>query len=651
MKIHFRRSLFGFCCLLLILSAARAESALMEEPPQKSGFGGMIERFWNDEKTQETVGRINEEWTKFKMRMRPHWEKFASAWSQVFSGASEQIGGVWQKFEKTKAGAAVSKGVEKAAGRAKDVAERFDFATTPIKKNEAVIYLKNGSALSCLIKSEDDRQVVVEWQGGEVTFKRSEIATIERQRRITENKGVFVPEAEKAKWPYANSPVVRLKNGQTIDAQVIDVKGSTVVLAEDMGGGARIERDIERDQIEFLEFMPLNDPESAGIEDRLKGLFPKMNVFHDGIATIFTDSRGSSLKALRNSVQQQFTANYLEFHELFRGRKPQRQHFVVVFDDLLDYFQYAVTDGIPPLMCPGYFSPKDKTLFMMNYFGDQFSEFLYSVISVVREVMNKSSDSIKGQVDDRYHAQIDGAVQDAKVKIENMMAYLKNIFMEQTLVTLRHEVTHEFFHNWGVQSIIVSKVKGENLKVLEKRKELLKTEDVEKKKELIIEILKVRGKEAKKEKFEADAANSWFIEGLAEYASTSAVGRRNDDRLFVLKEARAKNELLPIEHLTVYKMGSFLSVADDAVVRTYAQSWSFVEFLMRRHRAGFIQYLDRMAREKAQGPEDIRWLLQATGTDLRGLENEWYAYIDTLETVPDPQIEQWFRVREILDVK
>jgi hypothetical protein len=537
-------------------------------------------------------------------------------------------------------------------GKAKDVvrevAEKASLA--PMDENQAVIYLKNGSALSCVIVAEDAQKVVANWEGGEVTFGRGEIARIERHRRISENRGIFIPDdsTKIPEWPFRSNPVIRLTNRQAVDGRAKAVKGDIVLVDEDLGGGASITHEIPRGRIEAFEYKPVRNDAAGRVEERLRTLFPKMRVHRDGLIVLFTDTQGSSLKALKQTLQDQVKTLAVEYPELLAGREPAAPLFVVVFDDLLDYTQYAISDGVPPWMCPGYFSPTEKVLFMMNYFGDQFTALLQELVLYVRKSVNRDAEALQRMAGQRYEDQIEGLAQDVKNKVENMAAYLRSIFLDQTLVTLRHEITHAFFNAYGLQTVVVSRMKDPDPKLVKKKRELLETQDIEKKKELIVQILGMRRGEEKD--VEIEVSNSWFVEGLAEYASTSAVGSANAHRLHNLKEKRRQNALLPIEQLTVYRMGSFSGVADEAVLAAYAQSWSFVDFLMRRHRTGFIRYLDRMARERAEGQEDIRWLLEVVGKGLRELEEEWLAYVDSLPDVPDPQIEQWFRVREILGI-
>ena len=44
---------------------------------------------------------------------------------------------------------------------------------------------------------------------------------------------------------------------------------------------------------------------------------------------------------------------------------------------------------------------------------------------------------------------------------------------ERTFGTLRHEFAHEVFHNWGLQSVIVSRPNIDKKRLAQKKKEFL----------------------------------------------------------------------------------------------------------------------------------------------------------------------------------
>ena len=521
-------------------------------------------------------------------------------------------------------------------------------AADAVDKEQAVVYLKNGNALSCIVLHEDDKTVTVDWQGGEIGLQKNEIARIERQQSLRENDGIVLAPRENPaeKWIYQNSPVVKLMNGQVLDAAVSEIREHVVILRRDLGEGGYAEQEIKRDQIESLEFRPVVNEASRKIEEKLREQFPKMRFHRIGMVMLITDSEGSALMELKRTLRDQEITLYFEFFGLLKKKQPKFQHFVVVFDSPLDYFEYALTDGVPAWLCPGYFSPVEKVLFMMNLGGQHVTDNIYQTVLGARGVVDQQAQNLKNSVGDRYDIQIQALAKDAKIKVENAVAYLGGIYGGLSTMILRHEFTHEFLHDWGLQTIIVSKMKEKDDALIQKKKDLFKADGLEKKKELLLQILNMQ-RDANQD-VKTEASNSWFVEGLAEYAATTAIGEANEMRLYELKEARRKNELWPIEQLTVYKMGSFPGVSASSALSAYAQSWSFVGFLMKNYRKEFLSYLNRMGLEKPSGDDDLKWLLEALGKDLRTIEKEWIASIDALPDVEDPQLEKFMRVKEIL---
>ena len=521
-------------------------------------------------------------------------------------------------------------------------------AADALEKEQAVVYLKNGNALSCIILREDDKTVTVDWQGGEIGLQKNEIAKIERQKNLRENDGIILAPRENPaeKWIYQNSPVVKLTNGQVLDAALSEIKEHVVILRRDLEEGGYAEQEIKRDRIESLEFRPVVNEASRKIEEKLRDQFPKMRFHRIGMVTLVTDSEGSALMELKRTLRDQEITLYFEFFGLLKKKQPEFQHFVVVFDSPSDYFEYALTDGIPAWLCPGYFSPIEKVLFMMNLGGQHVTDNIYQTVLGVRGAVDQQAQNLKNSVGGQYDIQIEALAKDVKIKVENAVAYLGGVYGGLSTMVLRHEFTHEFLHDWGLQTIIVSKMKEKDDALIQKKKDLFKADDLEKKKDLLLQIWNMQRNAD--EDVKTEASNSWFVEGLAEYAATTAIGEANEMRLYELKEARRKNELWPIEQLTVYKMGSFPGVTARSALSAYAQSWSFVGFLMKNYRKEFFSYLDRMRLEKPSGDDDLKWLIEALGKDLRTVEKEWIASIDALPNVEDPELEEFMRITEIL---
>ncbi len=499
----------------------------------------------------------------------------------------------------------------------------------------ATIYLKNGNGMSCQIKSENKTSVTVIWEGMEMTLKRSEIKSIDTGKKLEGDGMVIVDKAAAAKI-YKNNPVVHLQNGQIIDGKISDIKKDVVVIAQDLGGGAFAYQDIPWKKIEKLDFKVMRAAEDQKRQEEIAAAFPKMKSTELGFVTLFTDTDGASLKEIKKMITDQCGLIYSEFFELFKDRSPQGQIFVVAFDQYEEYAKEAAVHGVPAQMCPGFFDPQAKTLFMMNFMGDQFSGYITEAVAGVQKFADSMSQTAEKSKNASYALRVQGLSQEIKERVERALSYIRSIFSDIAVVTLRHEITHGVFNNFGLQSVDLSKSSVD-------AKNEAPSED---KKQFIMSLLEARSQKAKAENIVA--SNSWFVEGTAEYASTTAAGLPNDERLYLLKETKAKNELWPLSQLTVFKMGSFPGICSEAMLSGYAQSWGFVGFLMKNYHAPFLKYLKRISSEKSGQSDDYNWLLEALGKDAKTIEKEWSDYIDTLPKAEDPLLEQKFKVHDML---
>ena len=132
--------------------------------------------------------------------------------------------------------------------------------------------------------------------------------------------------------------------------------------------------------IEYLIFKPIENEESKNIEEMLKQLFPNMESYRVGNFTVVTDSDIIWAKEYIATLKNAYTNVYFKFYNLFKDRKPRIQNFLVIFDDYVDYIEYAVTDGVPGWAASGYFKPDDKVLYLFNILGDRFSEILFEAV-------------------------------------------------------------------------------------------------------------------------------------------------------------------------------------------------------------------------------------------------------------------------------
>lgn len=530
----------------------------------------------------------------------------------------------------------------------------ISFQPVPLSEDQVVIHLKNKNSISCLILSETSHSIRVLWREGHITLEKNEIDLIERKSVITEGDGILIDEANNTwvNYPYKNSPVIRMVNGEVWDGEIIKVRSEALLFRNQLGDGAFVEFEIPRSKIAYLEFKPVQNQSSQLVEDNLRKVFPKMRFYREGMAVLITDTAGPSLKLLKQTLRDQITYLYLSFYPLFLKRHPACSAFVVVFDKWEDYMTYAIGDGVPAWMASGYYDPKSKTLYTANLVGDSQTDLYYQIVLSGKQFLNAFKDRIVSRYGEEYRTQINGLAEDQKKLFDTWMSYITDIFRKQTVSTLRHEITHQFFSVWGIQAFVVSKIDPDNPELIRKKKELMEAKDLEKKKKILMEIrgLDKEGKSSD-DKLRIQAANSCFCEGLAEYASSTGLGLENVDMQFILKDWKKKNEIWPIEHLSVHKVGSFAGVSDHAILSAYAQSWSLVDFLMKNHRNSFIAYLKKMSWKKPTGKEDYLWLVKTIKKDPKTLEKEWIQSIDSMKEVEDPRVEEWFKLRKIFHCK
>lgn len=507
------------------------------------------------------------------------------------------------------------------------------------------LYLKNGGVLSGELLKENEQGVVLLWQGGEVAFTRKEIEKIQKGEYRAEKEGLLFPEAPVEEWPYENRVVIQLKDQRILDEEISGVQAGTITLKRKLKEGGVIEQEIDRSQIEGLSFKPVLNERSRGIEASLRTQFPKMKWVREGAFTLVTDSYTTWVNDYRKNIRDLGTDFYLTFFPLLSGREPKIGHYVVIFDEWKDFIEYAATDGVPGWVVAGYFSPKSEVLFLFNTLGDSFSALIdEAIMGQSGRVMDQAVDHVKGQVDKRYHVFIEGQAHEVMKKFSTYQSVLRGYYRQETAEVLRHEMTHELFHNFGLQSVIVSKMREEDLKESARKRAFLDEKDIQKKRGLLLELAQLKRSGAP---IQTEASNSWFVEGLAAYMQSSPVGDVNKRWLYHFQEARRKNVLFPIEHLTVYKMGSFPGISYEAMQYAYAQSWAFVHFLMHRYPDRFMRYLERISREKPKENEDILWLLTALEKELRVLEGEFLDYMNQFQELEDPFLEEFDTMRRI----
>ncbi|MBI4355308.1 MAG: DUF1570 domain-containing protein [Candidatus Omnitrophica bacterium] len=523
-------------------------------------------------------------------------------------------------------------------------------STVPLEKL-ITLRLKNGTVLSGELLNETPEAITLGWSWGSTEFRRTEIASAERGKRVTTDAQLLPPlstETGQATWPYHHDVVVQLTNTAILDAAISEVHPDRIVLQTAAAGGLA-EQEIPRSRIEGLLFRPIENERSTQISDTLYRLFPSMQRYHDGWFTLVTDSYAPAVREYRKTIRGYATELYLAFFAQVKDRHPAVQTFIVVFDDWGKFVEYALSDGLPGWALLGYFSPTDEVLYLFNGLGESFADLLYEVyLARARRGVNQLATQVKGQVDSRYGVFVDGQATEIKGKFEALHDYVRGQYSRETLATLRHEMTHELFHHWGLQSIVLSQTDPHDAERVAKKREFLATKDLKQKRRLLEELLNPQQHD---EDVQMSAANSWLVEGLAAYAETDPLGSTNERWLAAYQEAKRKQAVLPLEFLTVFKMGSFWGVAPQAQIYAYAESWAFVHFLMTHYRDGFLRYMERMAAQTPKEGEDLQWLLEATHQELRSLEKEFFAYLEQFPQQTDPFLQFIDKIQEIFGTR
>ncbi|MBI2477961.1 MAG: DUF1570 domain-containing protein [Planctomycetia bacterium] len=134
---------------------------------------------------------------------------------------------------------------------------------------------------------------------------------------------------------------------------------------------------------------------------------------------------------------------------------------------------------------------------------------------------------------------------------------------------------------------------------------------------------------------------SWVHEGLATYFETpddaawSGIGAVNTERLDryrALERDRVHSNIDFIVGDQIFDTAASI----QGTLHGYGQAWALTHFLMERHFKEFIRFYRRigeMPPDVLISPQVLTELFsESFGTDRRGLDNEWRAYMRTLKT-------------------
>jgi hypothetical protein len=500
------------------------------------------------------------------------------------------------------------------------------------------IHLKHGGVIRAKLLEKSDNSYVIFWKGEKHTLMASQVDHVEYADRMT-------PE-----WKYKNDVVIVKNNGIVVDGEITDVDRDSVRVVFREGGG-ELEMGIPRKDIDHLLFAPVWNKEDNEILERLKKLFPQVEIYNEGNITLFTDSDIDRVRRFKKELNDVYTDIYFTFFRLFENRRPLNQNFVIVFDNRKDYLEIAYTDWA--IGAAGYFMPPDKTLYLYNLWGSGI-EKIYTDWET--DLGKKWDEYDKGVTDSADKIVNEGITKELKGVISEYISVHRDIASSITSNVLRHEFTHEIFNNWGLQDVVLWKEDIDKDKLAEKKKEIidaLESNDEDKREKAFMEMTRMRLKEG--EGYESNPANSWLAEGLAEYCGTMPMGSINEERLFYFQEMERKNEVNPIEFVMNFKCGSFHGLDWKAVLNAYAESWAFTHFLMTKYRDQFIEYIRLLIEirskrgEKAKTTDEVALLSKCIGKDLPTIDKEFREYIKAFPKVDDPEVKMFMRYQEVVN--
>lgn len=496
------------------------------------------------------------------------------------------------------------------------------------------LHLKHGGVITGPLLGKNADSYTVLWDDKKFTINKRQVKKFEE---VTQKD---------LEWPYKNDVVVKRNNGIILDGEIIDVKGDEMTMRFTEGGGD-LEMTIKRSEIANLMFAPVFNKESQDIEDALKTQFPKMKVYREGNITLLTDSFDTWVKLYKGTLIREYTDIYLKFFKLFKGRKPRTQNFIVLFDDIYDYAEYAITDGVPFWSVIGYFKPTDKTIYLFNAFGRKVEQMVFDVIvGKTGKSVDQIVNAVKKNVDQRYHIFIDGQAKELTDRYWNVYGIYRTNLTDRTVSTLRHEFVHELFNSWGLQDVLMSSPNIDRKKMAAKKKEFLDAKTWREKEKRLLVLMKME-KEGS-EGLEIVASNSWLGEGMATYCETDPIGGTNNEWLFVFQESQKEGAVNPIEFLTSFKKGSFSGLSHEGVINSYAQSWALTTFLIDKYPDQFMEYQKRMSELKPEdGTDEMALLLKSLNKDLPTLEKEFGEFMKAYPKVEDPDVKGFMELYNV----
>jgi len=484
---------------------------------------------------------------------------------------------------------------------AKDQPQRLQQASLQKGPEELIvgIHFKDGSTMVGKLLNETRDEYIIEYKGREFAVYKKLVASVNRRKEALEEKGLLSEQQKIEYWPYSNPIVVKRTNATILDGIIVQADNDKILLRYDIEGSGYIEEEISSKEIEHLIFRPVQNNKSRGIEVFLKEQFPEMDIHRYGSFTILSDSYITWVKEYLKTLRIVHTEIYFRFFDLFRDKRPLTQNFVVIFDNRDDYIDNAqsMQEGLGR-RAAGYFVSNQHTLYLCNTLGKEFSEELYDkTIRKREEQVNMLLEKARAGEDRSYEADVRKWGEDSKKRHWEDYSYRKGFYRRAMLSTLRHEFSHETFHNWGIQNL--------------------------------------------------SDTNPWYAEGIATYCETDPVGIQNNRLLAIFQENQRKGSSQSLVSLILHETSGFADLSKEMRNAGYGQSWAFITFLIKEYPLQFMDFQKKMIGKRARGEGHLFLLMNVLGKDARAIEAEFIKFMQQYEEVDSAIVEHVERMNEI----
>jgi len=464
------------------------------------------------------------------------------------------------------------------------------------------ITLTNGGVMQGRIVSETDQEVKIEWQDGIVGFYKNEVIKIERDifsDQATADAGdvhvptFFTEEQIRRRWPDNAKHLVTLTNTERIGGTIKKLTDEILTLRQALEGGGAIEHDFEIARVEKIAlWRPLSPDPNDGFEE-FRASYPNMELIEKDYYRILSSEQDAlDLKNFLKTLNHFYHDFLFHFFDLIDQTENPPPLDVIMYGSREEFDKALEEVGYNARSNPiGFYEYNSRKLVFYNTKSELAVQLL---LAKSRQRQTEIAD-LKKQYSSGLHSSVDQAQEQAEKKELEVLAYART----QSFTVLRHEGGHQLFH-----------------------------------------ALNLTPKEV--------YMGGWLIEGLAVYCETNPIGEISAEKVMALRYGLEKGDLMPIEYLVNFAMGSGFHRMDPLYAQVaYAESWAFVSFLMKKgYRDGFFKFIRAI---KHQGPEyeahGERALLEKhIGKNLKELGADFESYMKKLvETYVDEKKYEEFR--------